>query len=468
MNIPHLTPGFTVLVASLVSSFLLKTSAAYLLCVLLARLGTSPERRFKIWLAYISGTCFYLIYAVQNFASNRFQSITAPSDHVFRSAPELIWPMSPSVAELFGQIILPLLLCYCASIVCLLFLGSMKRLRLQRALTYRAEPPGWMADQFEYVRLDMNVRSTKVWLLAGIGAPASLGFWKPGVYLPSDCVTEPEAELSRIFRHELAHVKRHDNLWDSAARLCRCVLFFHPLVHRGFEKLRLERELACDMVVVRSSPEECDQYAETLLRFGWKTAIAETADDMGIGFASQSKVLNARVKTILAGRRRYSAWSRGARLCASFGASGLFAILAPPLWFVFGMSAVAPLPQSTVSRFHLASTFRPHPRRMKSRVLTEKATPPGVSELSPSTNAQAVRTVEEPRPKGFHIQNEDEPMFNPEADPEPADSDLSSSARAPKSMNETNSIPVSSSVLVDAAATLGRVALSGDHDHGKD
>ena len=53
-----------------------------------------------------------------------------------------------------------------------------------------------------------------------------------------------------VLLHELAHLKRWDNLVTLIQRLVESVLFFHPVVWWLSSWVRLERELCCDELVV--------------------------------------------------------------------------------------------------------------------------------------------------------------------------------------------------------------------------
>ncbi len=62
-----------------------------------------------------------------------------------------------------------------------------------------------------------------------------------------------EGELEQVLRHELAHVNRRDdwgNLWQ---QIIEAGLFFHPAVWWISRRLSLEREIACDDLVLEAS-----------------------------------------------------------------------------------------------------------------------------------------------------------------------------------------------------------------------
>ena len=87
-------------------------------------------------------------------------------------------------------------------------------------------------------------------------------------------------QLRLIFAHELAHVRRFDNLALLGQQLIEALFFFHPstwLCRRG---LRLEAEKACDDAVLHRFPDPT-RYADSL---AW---VAELC-----GYRRQDRLLN--------------------------------------------------------------------------------------------------------------------------------------------------------------------------------
>ena len=84
-----------------------------------------------------------------------------------------------------------------------------------------------------------------------IGSPMVLGILRPLIVFPADLVEKLRTDkLALILMHELAHVRRWDNLTLLLHRLVAAVLFFHPAVWLCGRMLRREAEQACDDLVV--------------------------------------------------------------------------------------------------------------------------------------------------------------------------------------------------------------------------
>ena len=84
-----------------------------------------------------------------------------------------------------------------------------------------------------------------------VSSPMALGILRPIIVFPTDLVEKLSADkLALVLMHELAHVRRWDNLTMLLHRLVSAVLFFHPAVWLCGRMLRREAEQACDDLVV--------------------------------------------------------------------------------------------------------------------------------------------------------------------------------------------------------------------------
>ena len=112
---------------------------------------------------------------------------------------------------------------------------------------------GREADALRRVKSNFGVsRDVRLVLTTAVSEPGVWGVLRPVVVLP-DGVAErlDDAELETVFMHELAHVKRWDNLAGNFQRALCCLFWFHPVVWFINRQLLAEREQACDDMVVR-------------------------------------------------------------------------------------------------------------------------------------------------------------------------------------------------------------------------
>ena len=441
---------------------MLKISVGYGFCCLIARFATSSVIRFVVWVSFLSLSAAYWLLCVVEAYARAWSGSSGAIGLTTTGSGFLGITLSSASARTVDRFMGPVILLYLLGLFCMGVAGVWKRIQLARALTYRSEPQEALVKLFRDLAAEVQAPTSHLWLLPGLTSPASLGWLRPAVYLPMDDGNEESLEVHDILCHELAHVCRRDSLWDSVSRLCRWIVFFHPFMHRAFYSLRLEREVACDAVVVRRHPEKRDVYADTLVRFGWKSSLTDDPDHIGIGLTSQAGVLNARVKSILEGERVYSRWAFGTRTLLASIACWTFAAIAPALWIGFRVIATPQPVMQTVGSIARPSRQRrrfPRQRGYSAPVVREQTVVSGfVIEPLPTSARQG------PTKLAFHLQNEDEPMSNPVPDPETSSAPVEVNSTRPGRPARPQS-PSATSVLLDTAGQLSRIGMGRDHDH---
>ena len=97
-------------------------------------------------------------------------------------------------------------------------------------------------------------------------APGSWGIWKPQIVLPAALAEQlAAAELRAVVAHELAHIRRHDNLMAAVVRATISVFWFHPLLWWIERRMLAEREAACDELVLAGGAQPED-YVSGILK----------------------------------------------------------------------------------------------------------------------------------------------------------------------------------------------------------
>ena len=114
---------------------------------------------------------------------------------------------------------------------------------------------------------DRHTRRVSAVAVDGIGGPAFWGLFPPRLLLPPETLARGDrAELRHIFLHELAHLKRHDILIGHVASVLHVLHWFNPVIALGVRRMRADRELACDGLVLSVlAAEEAPAYGRTIV-----------------------------------------------------------------------------------------------------------------------------------------------------------------------------------------------------------
>lgn len=116
-------------------------------------------------------------------------------------------------------------------------------------------------------------RHVRLCVSSNLRVPTAIGFFRPLVVFPEWTLRDlTPAELNSVLLHELAHLRRRDDWSNLAQRIIAALLFFHPAVWWLQSRLSLEREMACDDLVLHESSDS-RQYAECLVTVAEKSAL---------------------------------------------------------------------------------------------------------------------------------------------------------------------------------------------------
>lgn len=94
-------------------------------------------------------------------------------------------------------------------------------------------------------------RPASLCLSQEVQVPCALGLGKAVILLPAPVVDAlSDDELDQLVMHEYAHLVRRDDWWRLAQSLIEAIIGLHPAVRWIGRRIDLEREAACDDVVV--------------------------------------------------------------------------------------------------------------------------------------------------------------------------------------------------------------------------
>lgn len=202
-------------------------------------------------------------------------------------------------------------------------LGLLREWWMLRRLCREALPldAAWQR-RFATLRDRLQVtRRVGLAMSARVAAPLLVGVVRPVVLLPASLFARlPAEQVELILLHELAHLRRLDPWFNLLQAALDTLMFYHPAMRWLSRRLRHDRELCCDDLVVAHGGDRL-RYARTLL------TLAEHAHGMphSVALAASGGVLLERVERIVevAPRRRayHGVWPVSLLLLAGLIAS---------------------------------------------------------------------------------------------------------------------------------------------------
>ena len=210
-----------------------------------------------------------------------------------------------------------------------------RRIREARAV----EEPDALSLLAECCRRMAIHRCPQLLTTDAVAMPALMGILRPRLLMPPNLLESLSAAEQRfIFLHELAHLKRCDILADWLLALLHAVHWFNPLVWLALGRMRADRELARDAMVLRITSGESTAYGRTILKL--VEALGRRPLELGaVGMLQEKAHLKRRI-TMIASQRR-----------SRFGQIILACLIVPLLAAIAmtGEPKAKPLPEASAS-----------------------------------------------------------------------------------------------------------------------
>lgn len=126
----------------------------------------------------------------------------------------------------------------------------------------------------------------------------TMGVTQPIIYLPDQLLRElSRIDIEAVLGHELAHIKRYDDIFVCFQLITKSILFFNPLIWISARRITSLRERRCDLLAIHAGGLSPQGYAKSLLR------IAElqrnTRFDSEVAAGLTSSALAERVSDVL-------------------------------------------------------------------------------------------------------------------------------------------------------------------------
>lgn len=265
-----------------------------------------------------------------------------------------------------------------------LALGHLRAARIAARASHDLAPE-WeelIGDAAELAELHnpVSVRET-----FDLTVPATVGIFRPAVLVPAAGRGWSEAHRRDVLVHEFAHVRRRDCLTHTLAWVACACHWINPLAWVALWRTRVEREQACDDVVLEAGARP-SAYAEELLATAHLARVPLAAGAASLTMARRSQ-LSTRLLAILdAGRARtpLNRPSTVAGVCLGALAVGPVAALAPDQGLPSSAGAVEAVVAAAPERSGLAVADQEWP------VLAPPGTAP-IGFAAPPTPVQAGR-----------------------------------------------------------------------------
>ncbi len=138
-------------------------------------------------------------------------------------------------------------------------------------------------------------RNIPVYSTAYLKSPVIAGLFRPCIYLPIHLVSDfNAADIRYILLHELQHYRHKDALAVFFMNLASVLYWFNPLVWFALKEMRNDREISCDISVLKILEEsEYINYGNTLINLAEK--ISFTPFPFAAGISGSMKQIQRRI-----------------------------------------------------------------------------------------------------------------------------------------------------------------------------
>ena len=236
----------------------------------------------------------------------------------------MTWPVALGAMYAIGVLMLLTRLAWQMAIVISFGRGGSEDPPLQReAMPVDA---GWSALLAECARELGIQRPVRLLRTTARTMPTAFGILDEAVIIPSHADSWPADRRRAVMLHELAHIERRDCLTQMIASMA-CILYWpHPAVWWMARRLRVERELACDDLVlsVGTSPRD---YAGHLLDIAYALQ-TRFAPALTVSMANPRQLERRMLALLDASRNRATPHVRSRLAVALLGAALVGAVAA--------------------------------------------------------------------------------------------------------------------------------------------
>jgi bla regulator protein BlaR1 len=285
-----------------------------LLCTLLLRMMHKKMAASRFMVAYAALILLFLSFTATFYA--QFYALSSTAQEVsFNTAisdkeiPVIAYTASSQESRweavtIFYQTCIQELIAYAPFIVAFWLLGffwysaqlTFGFYQVQQMRSKSFVPEGKWLSLLQHLQHKMKMQKVQLLISPQATAPFTLGWLRPVILLPPGIFTELSAnQLEAILVHELAHIKRHDYLFNIMQSVIEVFLFFNPTYWYLASVLEKEREQACDQITINILHQPV-VYARALTRLAETSH--KTSSDIAVA-AIGKQYLKQRIQNIM-------------------------------------------------------------------------------------------------------------------------------------------------------------------------
>jgi beta-lactamase regulating signal transducer with metallopeptidase domain len=240
----------------------------------------------------------------------------APAAILPESLPALGEPRATSVAEPVVASPVPsyrpslraiLMGLWAAGVALMALLITAQHVRLARMLS-RGRPveDPEILDMLHEAAQSLGVRRNVTLLsVPELESPILFGLFRPRIAVPGSALAAlPPEQLRPVLLHELSHLKRRDLWVNGLQMLLQLLYWFHPMVWIVNARLRAERELIVDDMVLHALKGERRSYSDSLLTIIRQSAKSHFLTPGYVGIMEPRASLSHRLRRILDENRK--------------------------------------------------------------------------------------------------------------------------------------------------------------------
>lgn len=177
-----------------------------------------------------------------------------------------------------------------------IIIAGYQKMRQLKNAAQLAVPEAW-ANVFETMVSRLNLKQQiGFYLSEKVNVPLVIGYFKPVVLFPVALATQLDIhQVEAILIHELSHIRRNDYLLNLIKTGIETILFFNPFIWLSGRFINIEREHACDDLVVQLTGTPVT-YAHALLKL--EILKDKSAPALSMAATGKNQHLYQRIKRI--------------------------------------------------------------------------------------------------------------------------------------------------------------------------